>query len=162
QADAPQLRARRQSVRLGRGVVVAQHLYRPRGLLDLSPWPHLDEPRLDVQDRRSVDGVEVFDMQVQTVHFEQTAPRYPEPVDAPHVAVAEDADWRPVRVIPRTPRAEVEIGRIGEVEAEHDFQVGELFQSSRRVRPEPRRIDSDDRTGASPVVVGRFGASAYN
>src|SRR5205814_2596082 len=111
----------------GRGVVVAQHLYRPWGLLDLSPWPHLDEPRLDVQDRRSVDRVKVFDVQVQAVHLEQAAARDSEPVDAPHVSVAEDADRRPVGVVPRASRAELEIGGVSEVEAEHDFQVGELF-----------------------------------
>jgi hypothetical protein len=118
-----------QSVR-PRCVVLPQHPGHPRRLPHLTPRPHLNEPRLDVQDRGAVHGVEIFDLQVQTINPEKTASRDTEPVLTAHVAVPEDPDRRPVGIVTRPPRTRVKISLIGQVNVEHDLQVGELVQAA--------------------------------
>jgi hypothetical protein len=76
-----------------------------------------------------VDGVEFLDVQIERIDFDQAAARDAQPVQAAHVAMAEDADFGPVRVVSCSACAEVEVARVGEVEAVDDFQVGEGIQS---------------------------------
>ena len=77
--------------------------------------------RLDVEYGCAVDGVELLDMQVEVIDLDQTAVRDTQPVQPAHVAMAEDADFGPVRVVSWSACAEVEVGRVGEMEAEDDF-----------------------------------------
>ncbi len=62
--------------------------------------------------------------------------------------MAEDADFRPGWVVSWAACAEVEVGRVGEVEAVDDFQVGEGIQSRGGVGVESADVDADD--GAVP------------
>ena len=45
----------------------------PHGLTDVAAGAELGEPRFDVDDRGAVDGIEVFDVQVEAVDFEEFA-----------------------------------------------------------------------------------------
>jgi hypothetical protein len=61
--------------------------------------------------------------------------------------VAEDSDLRPVRVVPRPSSAEIEVGRVGEVEPEDDLQASasNLVPSIRmmeRVPPQKSSVGS--------------------
>jgi hypothetical protein len=41
-------------------------------LSGLAAWSELGEPRLDVQDGRAVDGVEVFDEEVEALDLDES------------------------------------------------------------------------------------------
>jgi Integrase core domain len=101
--------------------ILGEHLARPRGLPHGATRAELVEPGLDIEDGCAVDGVEFLDMQVEVIDLDQTAARDTQPVQPAHVAMAEDADFGPVRVVSWSACAEVEVGRVGEMEAEDDF-----------------------------------------
>jgi hypothetical protein len=42
-------------------------------LADGSSWAEFDEPRRDVEDRCSVEGVEVFNVEIEAVNLQQEA-----------------------------------------------------------------------------------------
>jgi hypothetical protein len=112
---------------------------------------HVDrtrETRVCVKYGGAVDGVEFLNMQVEGIDVDQTAARDTEPVQPAHVAMAEDADFGPVRVASCSACAEVEVGRVGEVKAIDDFQVGEGIQSCGGVGVESAAVDSDDGAGS--------------
>jgi hypothetical protein len=54
-----------------------------------------------------------------------------EPVEPSHVAVPEDADRGPVRVVPSGSGAGVQVGQVGQVKAEHDLEMGEGIEAHR-------------------------------
>src|SRR5205807_1904696 len=62
----------------------------------------------------------------------------------------------PVGVVAGAACAEVEVGGVGEVEAEDDLQVGEVFEALGGVAGEQVGVEADDRLGAAPIVVGGF------
>jgi hypothetical protein len=71
-----------------RGEVVGEHFGGPGWFGDLSSWSELGEPGFDVEDGCAVDGVEAFDMEIESVDFDEAAAGYPKPVEPSHVAVA--------------------------------------------------------------------------
>lgn len=109
-----------------------------------------------------VDRVEVFDVEIESVDLEQTAAGDAQPVEASHVAVAEDADLGPVGVVARSAGSEVQVGGVSEAEAEDDLQVGEVFKSLGGVGGEAVGVQADDGPGAAPVVVGGLDSAAYD
>ncbi len=58
--------------------------------------PEFTEPRLDIKDRRSVDCVEILNVQIESVDPEELAAGDSQPVQPAHVPVAEDSDLGPV------------------------------------------------------------------
>jgi hypothetical protein len=96
----------------------------------------------------------------ETVDLEKSASGHAKPVDASHVAMPEDADLRPRRVVSWAPRAEVQVIRIGQVEPEHDLQVRKLVEPFGGISRESAVVDTDYRLCGSPVVVGRLDAAA--
>ena len=47
----------------------------------------------------AVDGVEFLDVQIEGIDCDRAAARDAQPVQAAHVAIAEDVDFGPVRVV---------------------------------------------------------------
>src|SRR4051812_27343141 len=68
----------------GGGVVEVEHFGGPCWLVDFAAGAHLCEPGFDVDDWRAVDGVQVFDVEVEAVDFEKPAAGDAEPVEPAH------------------------------------------------------------------------------
>jgi hypothetical protein len=64
---------------------------------------------------------------VQAVDRDETTTGDSEPVQAPHVAVPEDPDLRPVGVVSGSSGTEVQIAWAGEMESKDDFEMREVF-----------------------------------
>lgn len=52
------------------GVVIGQHLRGPGRLTDFTPSTHRGKPRLDVEDGRTVHGIQLFHVEVQAVDLQ--------------------------------------------------------------------------------------------
>ncbi len=89
--------------------VVREHLARPAGLAYLPTRAHLPEVRGEVEDRASVDRVQVGDVQVQAVDLQQPRKGLGELVRPAVVAVDERSGGRPLGIVAGTASVESNI-----------------------------------------------------
>lgn len=122
-------------------VVTAHQLGGPLRLPHITERTELLDPRLDVEHRRPGHRIEPGDVDVQTVHRYEPAPRHSQSVGASPAALGEDP-YRRLVLMSRDPAGtQIDVVLRLAVEEEDDFKVRKL---------PPGRAAPPDRTGNCP------------
>src|SRR3954454_16494613 len=133
----------------------AHQLAGPFRLEHRSPGRELDHERLHVEHRRSVDGVEAADAQLEAADVDQLTAADADAVGTTFGPLGQDAHLRPVGIPTRTAGTAHDGILPHQMEEVHDLDVGEVLEAQRRVLVEQRAVEDDRRLYVPPVVVDR-------
>jgi len=126
----------------------------PRWLFDPTAWKELQHHGLEVQHRRSVDGIEVSDVKHPIGDSLDRTDCAANAIGSVLATLGEDADRRPIWIVTRTTHTRDDLRRLDNVENEDDLDVRESIKAGQRVG---RNLGSqrNARLLAAPVVVFR-------
>src|SRR5690242_1293858 len=141
--------------------VLAHQFVGPRGLPDLSARKEFTHHRLDIDDRRPVDGVQFGDKEVLALDARDVTDRAADAIRAVLGALREDADFGPLFIISGVTCIRNDLCRINLRQEEEHFCVREVGQSCESIR---RELVGEGDAGFffAPEIVLDFRAGSAN
>lgn len=137
-------------------VVTAHQLGGPLRLPHVTERTELLDPRLDVEHRRPGHRIEPGDVNVQTVHRYEPAPRHPQSVGATPAALGKDPYRRLVLMSRHSAGTPIDVFLRHAVEEEDDFKVRKLPQTGQRLRTKPGTVQTNHCDLTAPVTLAQL------
>src|SRR5580698_2033124 len=128
----------------------------PTRLTYLATWRELSHIRLNVQNRRAIDGIQPLNLQRQIFHREQAANGNANAIGPVLATLGKDANLGPVQSTSGMPCANRYLGFLHQMEEKNDLNVRKVSQPREALRNKSRSVQINPAFDAAPDIVDRL------